>query len=1007
MSAPRCSKCSRLCDRFNFDKLEYYNAPDASLDAFYAQIVLKLKGECRRFEPMSRTAEDVGKDLYNRKITATGPTYRFRCSQDIRDVRERTGSTKVSLPGSKARSSRRRTGYPCSSSLHVNVDAAGGKVKLNFTHCLLHSIYVNKCVPTDVLALIEQSYKDGSRTPRVVYRAVQARRRAGAFNFRITPAQVRYHLDRIRRRGRRAAAAEHAGETELETLLRVGKGLETVEMEELPQEPGWEAVAWRIKGIEGEVNTAKEVVFDGTFGTTTGNWELIVGFVERRLHSLPAAFLAIRQSTSEQVSPRTLAASRARLMRHFFGMLGSVAPNISIVHCDKAFGEISAAHDIWPLAHVQICLWHAERALDKRLRGGVNKGRTVFNVREVLAILPHSDPTFVPRNATKANRTLVFASTTPAPPHPSPHVTPRAAHTPVDAATAQAAARAGPSYFDADGAPLSPKDAAERARLEYDESEDEYDEGATAEDEREDEWEEVGEGEASGLPTMAGEASGVREVTKSIADPRQREKITNLYMDHFSAHPSIPTFAGRYRTASEIYLSAVRETYQFCHSEGLVDAWAYLWEHWYRPGRWQLWARSSHPEIAVYRTTIGAEAFFRVLKHDLLGKRRVSLLSVLETIADDYAPELLDKVYDRDDAAKTLDFRLQVAPWRGELKAKVGAFWEVEWTRREEEVKKAGGWLAVSPACAAAARRPSGVVQRPPPLPPMVSPNPSIDPALQPRPSIPPPVLNHTPDILNGTCSCPSFLHSRFLLCKHLALSPCFASVGSDRAEDDNLFFSVVERHRTGPFWRVGADVADRLALQREGGVEGREVWDFLGLDDEEGEVAVDEVVWMEEEYGGRFTDDDKGGSSESDGASSTSEDEDEGTAEGRGARRAVLGEVTNAAGKKRARSASLDDDLPHPPSDTASRSLDRIRLALKRYLALLETKVQAGVDPRYMVEEEKGVEALLRRVQASEREVGQGGLADVRASQKAKNGGRKGAESSGSKKKQPKKRFS
>lgn len=72
--------------------------------------------------------------------------------------------------------------------------------------------------------------------------------------------------------------------------------------------------------------------------------------------------------------------------------------------------------------------------------------------------------------------------------------------------------------------------------------------------------------------------------------------------------------------------------YDYCYARDLRDAWAYLWNSWYRPGRWHLWARSAYHEIPVYRTTMGAEAFFGRLKNAFLNKIRVTLVDLLEII---------------------------------------------------------------------------------------------------------------------------------------------------------------------------------------------------------------------------------------------------------------------------------------------------------------------------------------------------------------------------------------
>lgn len=70
---------------------------------------------------------------------------------------------------------------------------------------------------------------------------------------------------------------------------------------------------------------------------------------------------------------------------------------------------------------------------------------------------------------------------------------------------------------------------------------------------------------------------------------------------HFCAHPLIPGYC--HPTPAGIHEWAVREIYGYCVANDLREAWAYLWENWYRRGRWELWARAEHEEIPVTKCT--------------------------------------------------------------------------------------------------------------------------------------------------------------------------------------------------------------------------------------------------------------------------------------------------------------------------------------------------------------------------------------------------------------------
>ncbi|KAJ3741760.1 hypothetical protein DFH05DRAFT_1573067, partial [Lentinula detonsa] len=96
---------------------------------------------------------------------------------------------------------------------------------------------------------------------------------------------------------------------------------------------------------------------------------------------------------------------------------------------------------------------------------------------------------------------------------------------------------------------------------------------------------------------------------------------------HRVAHPSIPGYAAP--SSEGIYHWAVKQMYSFCRDYDLRGLWAYLWENWYRPARWRLWARAVIPEITILRTTMICESHWRCIKKDFLHhfhKPRLDLL---------------------------------------------------------------------------------------------------------------------------------------------------------------------------------------------------------------------------------------------------------------------------------------------------------------------------------------------------------------------------------------------
>ncbi|KAJ7774512.1 hypothetical protein DFH07DRAFT_865834 [Mycena maculata] len=130
------------------------------------------------------------------------------------------------------------------------------------------------------------------------------------------------------------------------------------------------------------------------------------------------------------------------------------------------------------------------------------------------------------------------------------------------------------------------------------------------------------------LSTGVDDESDVEDNKRTFCPPELRESIITLMERHLNAHPLIPGYA--HPSAEGIREWAVRQMYCFCRDNDLREAWAYLWENWYRRGRWELWAQAEHPEISRLKTTMMVESHWHRIKHDFLHhfhKPRLDLLA--------------------------------------------------------------------------------------------------------------------------------------------------------------------------------------------------------------------------------------------------------------------------------------------------------------------------------------------------------------------------------------------
>ncbi|KAJ7079335.1 hypothetical protein C8R44DRAFT_654132, partial [Mycena epipterygia] len=94
------------------------------------------------------------------------------------------------------------------------------------------------------------------------------------------------------------------------------------------------------------------------------------------------------------------------------------------------------------------------------------------------------------------------------------------------------------------------------------------------------------------------------------------------YRTHGHWHPEIP-FNDREKThlsAEEIHHGAALDMYNYCFEHDLSQVWAYLWNHWYNPLQWKLWARAPEPATPHLNTTMIMESLWRNIQHQDLAE---------------------------------------------------------------------------------------------------------------------------------------------------------------------------------------------------------------------------------------------------------------------------------------------------------------------------------------------------------------------------------------------------
>ncbi len=261
-----------------------------------------------------------------------------------------------------------------------------------------------------------------------------------------------------------------------------------------------------------------------------------------------------------------------------------------------------------------------------------------------------------------------------------------------------------------------------------------------------------------------------------------RRTVIEKFRRHSCQHPSIPIDdeAGTYLTADEIYEGAVIDMYQYCYTNGLVQTWAYLWNCWYEPSKWPLWARAPCPLIPTIRTTMITESFWRHFKHGTLAsfsRPRLDLVVYL-IVTQVLSATKLKLSYVSNERRKGRPKPLR--KWQETLKAQ----WTDYGLPDELRTMKKELQLLLSKPAAKSAKQKAKHDQL----------------LVWLREDSERNAGTYHTSLEQWTCSCPSYLISRFLLCKHLARA---ANTHLKTTRHGLRFFYNLRRRTSPPFYLI------------------------------------------------------------------------------------------------------------------------------------------------------------------------------------------------------------
>jgi len=125
--------------------------------------------------------------------------------------------------------------------------------------------------------------------------------------------------------------------------------------------------------------TITEIIIDSTFKTNQERFELFAVNANCGGYGMPIAYLYLctYDGTEEARSnPENTIQTRVEALRNFFASLRQEGLKPVFVLSDKDAGEISAVSEAWSwTANIQLCYWHLEHAIDRRIKDKKSKTR--------------------------------------------------------------------------------------------------------------------------------------------------------------------------------------------------------------------------------------------------------------------------------------------------------------------------------------------------------------------------------------------------------------------------------------------------------------------------------------------------------------------------------------------------------------------------------------------------------------------------------------------------------
>jgi hypothetical protein len=126
-----------------------------------------------------------------------------------------------------------------------------------------------------------------------------------------------------------------------------------------------------------------------------------------------------------------------------------------------------------------------------------------------------------------------------------------------------------------------------------------------------------------------------------VTDKNHQSKILDRFVIQMKWHPLTHTRVSETSdTVADIkenWQAQVMDMHDLCKELNESWAWEYLWNNWYRPDRWTLWARAASNWIPISNTNAMVESLWSVFKKKYLRRySRPKLEYMVQVFMDQY-----------------------------------------------------------------------------------------------------------------------------------------------------------------------------------------------------------------------------------------------------------------------------------------------------------------------------------------------------------------------------------